>query len=80
MNTQQGDWSKLKDYLTSVKLPNGTKPRDISLTQQNLRDITGSTQQGKFYAHHKGESDIEKQAAAAGFSVVENDDDSMRFT
>jgi|GEM_PF-3072463 len=23
MNTQQGDWSKLRDYLNSSKLPNG---------------------------------------------------------
>lgn len=77
---QQGDWSKLTDYLNSVKCGGSSKPKRLVLTQENLRDITGSVQQAKLYRDHTTQQDIKDRAKAAGFDVVQEDNGDFLFT
>ena len=79
MKVQKGDWSKLTGYLNSLKCGGKSKPKKFVLTEENLRDITGSVQKDKFYKDHTTQKDIKDRAKVAGFNVEQEDNGDFVF-
>jgi len=78
--TQKGDWSKLTDYLNSIKFGQGLKPKQLVLTQEDIRTITGSVQKAPLYSDHTTNKDIKDRANAAGYTEFRNSDGDFVFT
>jgi len=70
----------LTEYLNLLNCGGKSKPKKLVLTQDNLRDITGSVQKDKLYKDHTTQKDIVARANQAGFSVLQEKNGDFTFT
>lgn len=76
----RGDWSKLATYLRKVtECGAGIRPAHLEVTQEHVRAVTGSVQQGKFYKDHS-QKDMVDHAQAAGYAIQALDNGNFVFT